>query len=303
MKASIFVFAATLMGSAPAFAACWNAADTGEQGPEVEICIDGSCEKTNLEFECANANGLQAGYANGLSVEIDTAFNPPKVYLGRNGKQYSSEQVSAATCVDPNGGDGCKFGAVPVEVNSSADQVGLVKSRFMNLLGVDAEGFQLALIEAGLLPGEPDGTWGPVMEFAVSQALTIAAERGIPVDLSSDDGLFQFVYAVRDAVAEPGIGLSRFPFVGAHMLVVASRETYEEADPVMQNLETQLSAIDFANRTRLVPATNGWIAVTAGMYPKNDCLSVSEQLKGQGLIPADAYCAPVEKFDPMGWTN
>lgn len=303
MKLFIPFAAFVLISATPSLAACWNAADEGQAGPEVEICISGSCDVATLEYECANSSGLQAGYSNGLTVEIDTSFDPPKVYMGRNGQQLSALETGEATCVDPNGGDGCKFGSELEGSNPALDQVALVKSRFINLLGVDAEGFQLALIDAGLLSGVPDGTWGPVMESAVAQALFIAAERGILIDLSSDDGLFQFVYAVRDAVAEPGIGLSRLPFVGAHMLVVASRKTYEEADPVRLNLEAQLFAIDFGNRTRLVPATNGWIAITAGMYQKDECAGVSERLKGQGLIPADAYCAPVEKFDPMAWTN
>lgn len=288
-----------------AFGGCWNAADSAVVGPEVEICIDGSCTRTTLTFECADASGLKAGYANGLSVQINTMTQPFSTLLALNGQQLSAAQIEGASCLNIDGGDGCKFGVQSAsEAPSDPDtDLNAVKARFSQLLGVDAEGFQSALIEAGLLTGVADGVWGSSTEVAVRQALFIARERGIPVDLSTDDGLFRFIYAVKDANADPNSGLARSPFAGAHLLVVASRQTYEEAMPIASQLEGTLARAGFSNRTSLVESLNGWVAITVGMYPKEGCLAASESLKSQGLVPSDAYCAPVEKFDPMSWTN
>lgn len=291
--------------AAPSFAGCWNAADSGVVGPAVEICIDGRCETATLTFECANASGLQAGYTNGLSVNIDISVEPNQVVLSRNGTRLSAAQIATATCRDIES-DGCKFGKTPVNAIGDADaegQLALIRSRFAGLIGVDAEGFQSILFETGLYAGAIDGVWGANLEAAVREALRLAAERGIAVDLTSDQAMFGFLYAVRDAYANPDSGLSQQPFAGAHLLVVASRQSYEEAEPIAASLEAALAATGFPGRTSIIPSLNGWLALTAGMYNKDECLAQADALKGQGLLPADAYCAPVEKFDPFYWTN
>lgn len=293
----------------PALANCWNAADTGVPGPSAEICIGGVCEATNLDFECANAMGLMAGYANGLHIEVDVSVTPEKVIVSKDGTRFSDEDIANATCAaaDP---ETCKVGtfieaAAGDAMNGGVDNVDIaaIKSRFDGLLGVDASGFQEILIETGFLTGNADGVWGPATEAAVSAFVVAANEMGFTIDATSDETLFYSMNDARAALFNPNSGLSRYPFDGAHLLVVASRSSYEESEQIVQDLEARLASIGFAGRTGMYPAMSGVIAITSGMYPKEVCKTKSDDLKANGIIPQDSYCLSVEKIDPLAWTN
>jgi hypothetical protein len=56
--------------SSPAWAGCFNFTEHSLETapPRVTICIDGVCEETTADFQCANTSGAQFGYANGLFV-------------------------------------------------------------------------------------------------------------------------------------------------------------------------------------------------------------------------------------------
>lgn len=305
--------ASTVMLLAPASvnAGCWNASDSGVQGPAAEICIGGICEKTTLEFECANISGLIAGYTNGLRVEIDTTLTPNKVSVSRNSSIISEQDVAEATCAAPDR-EACKLGKY-IEVGSDqADpsghgeinaEIAKIRERFEALLGVDAEGFQEILIETEFLSGIPDGVWGPSTEVAVLEFVVAANKVGITIDATTDEALFRSMYEAREVLYNPNSGLSRYPFDGAHLLVVASRGSYEEAEPMALDLEAKLASIGFAGRTGTYPAISGVIAIAAGMYLKSACEITADEFKSMGAIPEDSYCLPVERIDPMSWTN
>lgn len=294
-----------------AMAVCWNAEDTGDSGPAVEICINEQCEKTRLTSECPLTDSLIAGYANGLSVAIDLATTPPTTKLSKSGVAFSVGEVETASCRELDGGDGCKFGkqSSPATTDQSlppstaTSHLADIKKHFASLLPVDAEGFQNILIEANLLYSKASGEWDVETEAAVGDALELAELKGIPIDVSTVDALFRTFQSLASALFDPRSGLSRKPFDGAQMLVVASRRTYGEAESVVLQLESALSAASYPNRSAMVPALNGWIAVTAGMYSADGCQTALARLKGNNLIPSDSYCSPIEKFDPMTWTN
>lgn len=300
-----------LLAPGAAIASCWNASDSGVPGPAAEICIGGTCEKTTLEYECANTSGLLSGYTNGLHVEIDITVTPEKVSVSRNGDVLSEKDVAEATCAAPDP-DACKLGKY-IEVGSDqADasdhgeisaEITKIRDRFENLLGVDAVSFQILLIETGFLSGFADGVWGPSTEAAVSRFVVAANKLGFGIDATTDETLFYSMYDAREALFDPNSGLSRYPFDGAHLLVVASRSTYEESEPIFQDLEAKLASLGFSGRTGMYPSISGAIAITSGMYPKSACEITADDLKSKGMIPEDSYCLPVERIDPMFWTN
>jgi hypothetical protein len=305
LKTTTFASLVVMMAPLPALASCWNAADTGVPGPSAEICISGVCETTTLDFECANATGMMAGYTNGLHIEVDVSVTPERVIVSRDGNRLSDQEVADATCAADDR-EACKFGTYietnPDAVNNRVD-IAAIKQRFDGLLGVDAVGFQQILIETGFLKGIPDGVWGPSTEAAVSAFMVAADEYGISIDASSDEKMFQTMYAASSFLYDPRSGLARYPFDGAHLLVIASRSTYEEAEPVYNDVEATMTSIGFAGRAGVYPAISGVLAITVGMYPKDICSQMAEEFKGQGLIPLDSYCLPVDKIDPMAWTN
>lgn len=294
-----------------AMAVCWNAEDSGSLGPAVEICINEQCETTRLTSECPLTDGLIGGYANGLSVAIDLTTNPPITRLSKSGVAFSEDAVRTASCRELEGGDGCKFGkqAMVATIGQAATAtanttlIAAIREHFNTLLGVDAEAFQSILIEANLLHSKADGVWGAETEAAVEDALQLAELKGIAIDVSSVDAMFSSFHILGASLFDPRSGLARQPFDGAQLLVVASRRTYVEAEPLVVQLEATLSSSDYANRTAMISSLNGWVAVTAGMYSDDGCQTALSRLQGNGLIPADSYCAPIEKFDPIAWTN
>lgn len=294
-----------------AMAVCWNAEESGSPGPAVEICINEQCETTRLTSECPLSDALIAGYANGLSVAIDLSASPPVTKLSKSGVALSPEEVQTASCRELEGGDGCKFGKPhPVAQENQGltsatndNQIAAIREHFKSLIGVDAEAFQNILIEANLLNSKADGVWGAETEAAVKEALQLADLKGIRIVVSTADAMFSSFHNLGASLFDPRSGLARQPFDGAQLLVVASRRTYEEAEPLAVQLEASLSSADYANRTAMIPSLNGWVAVTAGMYSDDGCQTALSRLQGNGLIPADSYCAPIEKFDPMAWTN
>lgn len=309
LRTTAFASLVVMMAPLPAVASCWNAADTGVPGPSAEICIGGVCESTTLDFECANAMGMMAGYANGLHIEVDVSVTPEKVIVSKDGARFSDQDIASATCAASDL-DACKFGTF-IEVaadgagNGGGDDVGIaaIKARFDGLLGVDAAGFQQILIETGFLTGNADGVWGPATEAALSAFVIAASQYGISIDTSGDEEMFRSMYAAYNVLYDPRSGLARYPFEGAHLLVVASRNTYEEAERVYYDVEATMTSIGFAGRAGVYPAISGVLAITVGMYPKDVCLETADHFKAQGLIPTDSYCLPKEKIDPMAWTN
>lgn len=305
MRMSAAVLSILFLSAAPSLANCWNAADSGGPGDPVEICVNGSCERTFKTHECAGAWGLSIGYANGMLVEQDISVTPPTTVVSRSGVAMTAGEVAGITCTDIAGAGACAFGSAQA-VSAGGDdaaQMQVIRQTFEGMLGIDAENMQVSLIEAGLLTGSADGVWGPATERAFRSALAVARQNGISPDLASDVGLVQFVTAVRGLRFDPESGLSAQPFAGAHMLVVASRQDMGAAQAVFAELTGRMEASGLPGRAGVLTSLNGWLAITAGMYSKAGCAAMVDRLKAAGVVPGDAYCAPVEKFDPMNWTT
>lgn len=307
----VAVLCTMLLSAVPAFASCWNAADSGGPGDPVEICLAGVCEQTFKTHECAMLDGLSIGYANGMMVEQDLSVSPPVTVVSRNGQRLTPEQVAGITCVDTAGAAACAFGMAQASAPAAggdpagdeAAQLAQARTTFGAMLGIDAETMQIRLIEAGLMTGPADGQWGPATEAAVRAALAVARENGIVVDTATDTGLFEMLNAISARLFDPDSGLSKQPFAGAHMLVVASRQDMGEAQALFGALSQRLADAGLPDRAGVLTSMNGWLAITAGMYSKGGCTAMADRLKAAGVVPGDAYCAPVEKFDPMNWTT
>lgn len=294
----------TMLSTSPAFAMCWNAQESGEPGMPVEICRNGRCEVTEKIFECANADGLRIGYQNGLSVEQDLRATPPVTIVTENGRRLTPQEIAALTCNDIAGMGACAFDLARAPTDADiTTQIAQIRQQFESAMGIDAENLQVALLEAGIFTGTVDGTWGPDTEQAFIEALKIAQSYGFSPNLDDDSALYKLANAVRNWKFDPDSGLSRLPFAGAHLLVVASRKTASEAYAVQDELAARMNAVNLPNRAGVFPTLNGWFATTAGMYSKAGCLVQADRLKAQGVLPPDAYCAAIERFDPMAWTN
>ncbi|MES0051328.1 MULTISPECIES: hypothetical protein [unclassified Mesorhizobium] len=88
MKALIIAPATAILAAiipGPALAGCANYTDGSldTSPPEATICFRRVCEKTTVEFDCANIHGSQKGYANGWRVYVDADRKPAVVHVFR----------------------------------------------------------------------------------------------------------------------------------------------------------------------------------------------------------------------------
>jgi hypothetical protein len=60
--------------SSPAWAMCddYTNGTTTRPAPRAEICFEGACERTTIDYECYNMHGAAIGFANGWKSELDT---------------------------------------------------------------------------------------------------------------------------------------------------------------------------------------------------------------------------------------
>jgi hypothetical protein len=187
---SILALAAT---AAPAAAACWSASSPAS-GPQVEICEGDRCDRTALVLECARPDGAILDYANGWRIEVSLGLTGEETRVTRpNGTVLGMADLAGLGCTELDDQGGCRF----PEVNQpSADQLGAqlgwAEYHFRNALPVDSENVQLALAEAGFYRGPIDGRWGPGTARAFAEALGAARAAGLPHDLQSVDGYWDF---------------------------------------------------------------------------------------------------------------
>ena len=146
-------------------------------------------------------------------------------------------------------------------------QVSIIRGLYGQLLGVDATSVQVSLKEADLYRKPISDEWSPALGEAFVNALDWSHSRGSCWTFSTVQDVIDFAEATRSVFFNEDSGLSSQPFNGAFN------------------------------------SLNGWISVTAGMYPQQGCKDKVLELAGQGLIKRDAYCAPIARFDPMNWTS
>lgn len=305
-KAALYGIAAVAMVTAnTASAGCWNAEESGERGPAVEICFEGSCEQTNMVLECAGGWGAAIGYANGWAVNVEIMGSDVSRSVSLNDRVLTDQQLQKLTCRELDGEDGCRFPEIMMaSAHSDVDQpLDLIEQHFRNALGVDAENLQLWLLEAGLYHAPIDGQWSMRTEDAFMDALDWANSRGMQYDLRTENGFYDFVLNIRSALFNIDSGLSRTPTGNELLLVTASRRSMQEAEQVATQLDQQLAARGYPSRAYVLVAINGWYAVVAGMYSRSGCVYQADQFKNMGLIPSDSYCAGLDRFDPFNWTN
>lgn len=77
-----------------AYAGCENYTDGSLKAPapKVTICFDGKCEKTTLDYSCANVHSAQTGYANGWRIEETSP---------EEGKPETKESIFVYKVLDP----------------------------------------------------------------------------------------------------------------------------------------------------------------------------------------------------------
>lgn len=301
---AVFGLCLAVLSGSPALANCWNAEDEGQTGDPVEICRNDTCEVTAKVFECVSLSSLIIGYANGLSVSQDLTVTPPVTNVLDNGRRLSPSEVGAITCKDIEGRAACAFDiAQRLPTADIEAQLSQIEAHFKAQLGVDAEHMQMKLMEAGLLSGRIDGVWGPATEDAFRQAIRVADSYGVEFDYTRESAMYELVNSVRGWNFDPDSGLIAQPFAGAYILVVASREQPADAEANYEMLDARLLTVGLSGRAGILTAANGVFAVTAGMYTQVGCEEMAMRLKSDGLIPKDAYCASIDRFDPMNWAN
>ena len=290
------------IASTPAAAGCWSAVDSGTSGAAVEICLDRNCEGAFLDLECANAGGTILEYSNGWRIEHTFSGTSETTTITLNGRLVGAGELQRLSCRNLDEEGGCRFpsaGPAPLAGNP----LDLIEGYFKAALEIDATHIQISLLEAGLYSGVIDGIWGRGTRGAFADALDWANSRGMSYDLSSDEGFYRFVADIRAALYDIDSGLGQTPNGSEYFLVTASRRTSQDAVQVANGLEKRLAQIGFPNRVSVLRATNGWIAVTAGMYSQQGCGEKAALLKSYNLIPQDAYCAEYARFDPFNWVN
>lgn len=305
LRSIFMVCGVVLMGAASAEAACWNAEDAGIKGPAVEICYAGLCETTTMSLECAGSWGATIRYENGWSVNTQLTQGREDNYLMRNDTRLTPDQQSLVSCRNLDPEAGCRFDMVlnAAQRASAAADIDMIERHFKKALGVDAFHVQLALLEVGLYNAQPDEQWGPATRKAFVDALDWANSRGMSYDVSTEQGFYDFVWAIRRALFDIDSGLSRTPTGVEHLLVTASRRTWEAARDVAFDIELGMNAVGLPNRTYALLAANGWYAAVAGMYSKSGCQAQLQNLKNLRVIPSDSYCAGLERFDPNNWAD
>ncbi|UCI33225.1 hypothetical protein [Mesorhizobium sp. B4-1-4] len=84
ITATTAFFAAIIPG--PALAGCANYTDGSADisPPKATICFERVCEKTTVDFDCANIHGSQKGYANGWRVYVDADRKPAVAHVFRS---------------------------------------------------------------------------------------------------------------------------------------------------------------------------------------------------------------------------
>jgi hypothetical protein len=160
MRTSLYALAlAMFLPGTAATAACWNADEAGVQGPAVEICYQGSCERTYMALECAGGGGASIGYANGWAINSEITGNNVIQTVSFNERALTADQLKMLSCRDLDGDYGCRFPEATIASTGGNrnDPMSLLEGHFRNALGVDAEYVQLALLEAGLYHGAIDG--------------------------------------------------------------------------------------------------------------------------------------------------
>lgn len=308
---TILKYCAVLVGAlfAPtvSYANCWIAEDLGVKGPAVEICYAGLCETTTMSLECAGSWGATIRYENGWSLNTELKGGTERSWISRNDTVLTTSQLEQISCTDLDADQGCRFApfitrASAVEITSDPQtDLALIKQHFNQAFGVDAEAVQIALMEANLYHSGIDGQWGPSMANAFGSALGWAKSTGLRYDLSTTDGFYNFVWAVRDGLFYLDSGLGRSPKGGEYFLVTASRRDFNAALDLSIALDRRLRERGYYSLAYPLSAVNGWVAVVAGMYSKSGCEAQLENFKRLGAIPSDSYCAGLERFDPMNW--
>jgi len=180
MKYSVCaLITATILTTTGAFAACWNADEAGVSGPAVEICLQGSCEQTNMILECAGGWGATIGYANAWAINSEIVGGDVTRTVSLNDRILTDQQLQTLSCRNLDDDYGCRFPEITLaSAGTDTDHpLDLIEQHFRNALGVDAENLQLWLLEAGLYNGGIDGQWGMRTEDAFMDALDWANSR------------------------------------------------------------------------------------------------------------------------------
>lgn len=78
-------------------------------------------------------------------------------------------------------------------------------------------------------------------------------------------------------------------------LVLASQPNDQKALEYSQTLVAKRAIRNLGDITFL-RSSNGWLAISLGVFSKDECNNRLGDIKGRAGIPKDAYCTPTQRF-------